>query len=353
MVPKNVILVLPNYRLGPLGFLCLRNETAPGNAGLKDLALALQWTENNIEAFGGNPSNIAVGGDGTSAALAGYLALSPDTRHIVKKVISDSGSVLAHWAIDRDPISTAQKLVDSISNITIEAQTKDQTAGHVLVNTDIEQLLISAKDIQTRPCIEIDGFLTDTPWNILQNENIETVFIIGSANHAGLVEALQHDEKSIAEVKENFAAILPNDLEFDNINDRDTISEKLRNQYFKDGNITLEHSEALSLYHTDASYLGPSVRVARALIEAGATVYLYEFSFMGLLNRELVSIEDAPSLGAIRGDIAGYLFAQDGRAPGDGTNEKLMVELVGELWVNFLQTRLVWYFVIVELTCNY
>ncbi|CAG9565790.1 unnamed protein product [Danaus chrysippus] len=35
IVPKGVILVLPNYRLGPLGFLCLQNNTAPGNAGLK------------------------------------------------------------------------------------------------------------------------------------------------------------------------------------------------------------------------------------------------------------------------------------------------------------------------------
>jgi len=32
----DVVIVVPNYRLGPLGFLSLGSEDAPGNLGMRD-----------------------------------------------------------------------------------------------------------------------------------------------------------------------------------------------------------------------------------------------------------------------------------------------------------------------------
>ncbi len=48
-VKQNVILVSMNYRLGALGFLYLDHEDAPGNVGLMDQELALDWVQRNIE----------------------------------------------------------------------------------------------------------------------------------------------------------------------------------------------------------------------------------------------------------------------------------------------------------------
>jgi hypothetical protein len=54
-IEENVIFVSINYRLGPLGFLASGDKLAPGNYGLKDMILALQWVNKNIQAFGGYP----------------------------------------------------------------------------------------------------------------------------------------------------------------------------------------------------------------------------------------------------------------------------------------------------------
>ena len=45
---RGVIMVAINYRLGPLGFLTLGNDVVPGNAGMRDQVLALQWVQANI-----------------------------------------------------------------------------------------------------------------------------------------------------------------------------------------------------------------------------------------------------------------------------------------------------------------
>ncbi len=44
----NVVLVTFNYRLGSLGFLSTQDDVIPGNLGLKDQRLALEWIQNSI-----------------------------------------------------------------------------------------------------------------------------------------------------------------------------------------------------------------------------------------------------------------------------------------------------------------
>ncbi|XP_055902454.1 neuroligin-2 [Eupeodes corollae] len=98
----DVVVVTLNYRLGALGFLSTGDENSPGNYGILDQAMALKWIYDNIEFFNGDREAITLFGPGAGAASAGMLMVAPHTRHIVKKVIAQSGSALADWAFIQD-----------------------------------------------------------------------------------------------------------------------------------------------------------------------------------------------------------------------------------------------------------
>lgn len=62
LIDKRTILVTFNYRLGVLGFLSFNLPEYSGNMALKDIQLALKWTNENIERFGGDSKRITVFG---------------------------------------------------------------------------------------------------------------------------------------------------------------------------------------------------------------------------------------------------------------------------------------------------
>ena len=95
---KGVIGVTINYRLGPLGFLCLPELKAEagfsGNYGLFDQLTAIRWVRDNIASFGGDPENITIMGQSAGAMSVQQLCLSPLTEgHFQRAVMSSGGGV--------------------------------------------------------------------------------------------------------------------------------------------------------------------------------------------------------------------------------------------------------------------
>jgi carboxylesterase type B len=51
----DAVVVSAAYRLGALGFMTLGSAGIEGNMAVQDLLTALQWVQDNISSFGGDP----------------------------------------------------------------------------------------------------------------------------------------------------------------------------------------------------------------------------------------------------------------------------------------------------------
>jgi len=92
---KGVIGVTINYRLGPMGFVCLpqlKEEAGiTGNYGLYDQLCAISWVRDNIASFGGDPENITIMGQSAGAMSVQQHVLSPLSRGMFQKAVMSSG----------------------------------------------------------------------------------------------------------------------------------------------------------------------------------------------------------------------------------------------------------------------
>ena len=58
------------------------DDQAPGNCGLMDCVMALQWVHDNIENFGGDPDRVTVFGNSAGGAAVSLLMFSDLTKGI-------------------------------------------------------------------------------------------------------------------------------------------------------------------------------------------------------------------------------------------------------------------------------
>jgi para-nitrobenzyl esterase len=98
-----VVCVTFNYRLGADGFLFLGDGIA--NLGLLDQIAALTWIQENIAAFGGDPTNVTLFGESSGGMSVATLMAMPRATGLFRRAIAQSGA--GHHVISP---ATAQRI---------------------------------------------------------------------------------------------------------------------------------------------------------------------------------------------------------------------------------------------------
>lgn len=138
---QKVVYISVSYRLGILGWLgheafratSETAEDASGNYAVLDLIAALQWVQDNISAFGGNPDNVTVFGESAGGRDVYALLGSPLAKGLFHRAIVQSGSAFTM------PLARAENYTD------------DPVAGEPLSSRElINALLIDSGSATSR-----------------------------------------------------------------------------------------------------------------------------------------------------------------------------------------------------------
>jgi carboxylesterase type B len=198
MLANDIVLVVPHYRLGALGFLSTGDEVVPGNNGMKDIVQTLRWVQENIAAFGGDPNKVTLFGESAGAAGTLLTLISPLAKGLFHRVIAQSGTPLSPWAMDKTPWESAKRYAamldcptDTSTNLVACLRSKNSTQ---LARASFEKLVGDLASLNlvfeaTAPVIEPDlpgAFLTEDPLKILEEGDIPNIpIMLGTCQHEG------------------------------------------------------------------------------------------------------------------------------------------------------------------------
>ncbi|XP_053695388.1 juvenile hormone esterase-like [Sabethes cyaneus] len=115
LIENEILVVSFNYRLFVLGFLHYPEYNISGNFGLKDQLVALQWVQQYIEPFGGDPNNVTVLGQSVGAHSVTYYLYLEQFSGLFHRAIAMSGSLLAPSAMIYRPDDFTPKYLKAVN----------------------------------------------------------------------------------------------------------------------------------------------------------------------------------------------------------------------------------------------
>jgi para-nitrobenzyl esterase len=325
-----VVLVSINYRLGAEGFLAL--EGAPPNRGVLDWMAALQWVQDNISAFGGDPSRVTIAGQSAGGAACATLLGARRARGLFSQAILMSGA--AHMSVSplaaqqtaaafagelgTEPTRTAFARIGVEDLVAVQQrQAGAGLAGGGPVGTARR---IAANLLTLGPSPDGD-LLAATPIEaIAAGAGADVPVLVGNTSQEfTMMAGLAGGEITEAILLEALAALGLTD-------------EKAR-QYLSEGG-RQPPAALFAQAITDRTFRVPAVRVAEARANAVADTCLYEFRWQ------------APGLGGLLG--AGHctdlpfvfdLLGAEGVAAvaGDEPPQEL-ADVMHRAWVQFIST---------------
>lgn len=343
LVNKNVIVIVANYRLGILGFLCLGNVA---NLGLKDQLAALKWIKKNIAAFRGDPDNVTLSGQSAGSTSTSMHILSKRSKGLFHKAIMMSGNAFVPWAFNVDPLTPAFEDASKIRRVTNE-----NDVYNTFLKASINDLLAATQDTMKNfkyfkysPCGDYnftEPFLHDSPYNIIRSGDFNKVpVIIGFTDLEGLLFYGLNSQTDLEYLENNLAQMLPSIFSWCSNKDKRKIARKIHSHYFKEREINSKASikDGIDLYSDWMSYASTDVYSKLMAHFSDKPVYNYLFSYEGRRNFVKLAANSGLGIrGAMHCDDMFYAFKPAGITLALNNGDKFITEVISTIFTNFMK----------------
>lgn len=295
-----IVVVTINYRLGSLGFFAhpaLADEGSPvGNQGLFDQQLALEWVQDNIEAFGGDPGNVTIFGESAgSAAVCMHLA-SPGSRGLFHRAVSESGGCASRGTTDRAELNA--QLDEWVASVGCDGTDDVLACLRAKPVSEVVDLAMTSRTEGTMSApnpfnVVVDGeggFLPEPAGALFDRGEIAQVpYILGSNTEEGqlylaLATGPANEEEYLAELVAAYGEFA------------DRVAEMYPASRF-DGS----YKRALSRVRGDAGLVCGTHDSARRAAAAGLDVYMYNFNIPWSIARDLLGPTHASEISHVFG----------------------------------------------------
>ncbi|CAG2211143.1 NLGN [Mytilus edulis] len=282
----DVVVVTINYRLGIFGFLSYNDTAARGNFGLWDQILALQWIQENIADYTGDPSSLyrasrdCLNESLPSGVADSFFALTDDAK-LVSVALSDAVGCIY------DPIT---KNYNAMLDCIRSKSAMDIMKTLDTLATDLETSIRVA--IPLAPVIDGQLF-NDLPSKVLSDKNSPEYamfrsldMIVGNCNMEGslyLLTTVKEQEKYKFNITngiptsflcKHFAPSLSGLYYHHSVK----VSDAICNEYSVKDNIDEQSRQVLEMY-TDLFFIAPSFSILESHSNNNTYSKTYQYVF--------------------------------------------------------------------------
>lgn len=332
-----IVLVTFNYRLGRLGhfaFPALSKEhpdEPKGSYAFMDQIAALQWVQNNIAAFGGDPENVTIFGFSAGGVSVHSLMTIPGAKGLFHKAISHSGGgrdgVLTGRPINKEnaspyyPVSAETIGINFARKHGIEGT--DAAALAKLRALKVEEIVDGGQenDGQGGPRIYsgpvLDGkFVTETAESAYKaGRQARVPLMIGNCS---------------AEIGGSFVNLSSSKEELFSLFGE--LESEAKTAYDPKGD--KDFNEVITLFNTDKVWGEPARFVANTVTATGSPAYIFLFSYVPAAMKERMRY------GPGHGTDISFVFDNLNERPGStpSPEDKEVARMMNAYWVNFAKT---------------
>lgn len=314
------VVVTVNYRLSSCGWLAqpfLSAETrrgVSGNYGTYDQLAALRWVKRNIAAFGGDPARVTIFGESAGGVNVCTLVASPLAKGLFERALVESGGCTQR------PLSEFVAFGNTLTEAAGCGTASDPAA--CLRAVSFESILRALPPVVTvaSPSGQlwgpaVDGFvLRDSPEAVLgrgEHNRVPVVFGANADETGSAAPAVSSEAEYRALVTAQVGALAPLVLA------RYPVSAYATPR------------KAYVAVTTDARFVCPSRRFARAAASGGSPVFRYFFSYPA-----------SRLYGAVHGVELPFVFGSFAAIPGytPDAAARALSEAMNASWARFAAT---------------